>query len=439
MPTPQMISFSAIHQQLLDHIYQQLPSLFKECRPTPAHIPYPERFIYPMIVGGYAYVKYMQNSLLEGQMLLSDDIDIKLAIVPTVEQLNTDPVMEEVRTYIKLYRATLIARIFKVASEFLRNNQIEHDIEIKGASYSDMVSLLVDVLKPINPLQLCCLIVTYFDSSTGQKYSYGLIDTSFYIRDKIPAHLGDLTLKQYYAFLKIASGAKNNFEPGPDPLNARSIIGESPSTPHIAHPHYMILDTVRMLSKILTYEDVCISNASGIADVYKFKKYVIKFMQLAFIFHHNYNLFASQGINGLQMDPDRCTLLAKDILQTTNFKQQLNMLADDREYGAIYRHYLAYLPDPTEGTMELLGGRRKSGRKQKGGNKVCPNIGGMNADELYKEFELVIPPNEVETPIEVISFNSPKTTGGKKKRSANKVFRKKVVRRGGVNVRSLRG
>ena len=266
-----------IHMDVLSQIFMSLPQIFASCALACDNIPgmlgpMALTELCPVEVGGYAYQYYMRKNGLTG--IFSDDIDIKIAIQKTAEELNTTNKL--VRTIIKAFRYTVISQIKAITENIFEMVRERTGIPLRadvivGGSYGSLEALRQSVFSDIVPLDLCHLTVTYALGDT--RVHMGLIDTSFYMHSLQP-HLN--VIKQFFMY--------RDYTPHIIEQNATTIIGVDPICPDeakcmfIANPLFMLLDTVRMLSKVEPIGIPGYQPSRG--DYYKFPKYVIKLLEM---------------------------------------------------------------------------------------------------------------------------------------------------------------
>jgi len=295
-----------IHKKLLKHIFEHLPAIIDASHAISTDNEDISDIVkreslkeyMPCIIGGYAYYHYMCLKGKQDVALFSDDIDIKIAINKTVEQLNTTNTL--LRTLIKTFRRNLVQNIYNEAIAYVAKNGYSQNVEIhSGQTHYDSVEKLTSTINTdIYAIDLCSLTVTYsFDNS--QRVRFGLIDTTFYIKSLM---IESDFVKQFDMYRDVTH---------PRILDATNIIGTNQTCTvtsqkhkcmYIANPLHILLDTVRMISKVEPLDDTTGSIVKPRrGDYYKYIKYVIKFLQLLQI-----QEFANAaGINGYtQQDLD---------------------------------------------------------------------------------------------------------------------------------------
>jgi hypothetical protein len=222
----------------------------------------------PVVVGGYAYYYYMATAGREAETLFSDDIDIKVTIQKTVEELNSSDTL--LRTLIKTFRFNIIRNVQEAAILFCTEKSMPATFTV-GGTYKGIVNLYKSIKTAIYPLELCYIITNY--NINGMNIQMGLMDTSFYVESE-----NDTTnyLKQFSMYREYISEESQ--------LSAKNIIGNyslcaEGNCAWICNELYLLLDTVRMLSKVEPIGDANLAQPAK-SDYYKFAKYVVKFLQL---------------------------------------------------------------------------------------------------------------------------------------------------------------
>ena len=427
-----------IHQNLLDSIYANFGNLVNSAC-TIVGVPIDQLrndYCCPVIVGGYAYWKHCKNynesvaraqqqAQQQGQQqaqqqpqqtinaLKTDDIDIKLAIKATAEELN-NILGSYKRLIIKSFRLILMTQIYAHAHSFLSTKNQGFKIEFR---FQTIYDLLQGCLNQIRPLELACLTVEYTDSTSTRPattYNFGLIDTSFILREDSSSQPAYLTIKQFYAALKMTQSQSsqqsiNQNVPGPEPTTNCEIIPRDQQS-FLASLDFMMLDTVRMLSKISTYGDVCTARPAQQPDVYKFKKYVVKFIHLAKILRpsNNYMSMYTEYTDNIQ---DQKNLYVKWTTNTDGSNLPIKTTLEE---------YLQFLPI----AEPMCIGGRKGKRTKMGGTRgctPCPYL-ATNDEFIYNEYEEIIIQDRVidkeSIPIDYSPFEetSKKSTGGSRKR-----------------------
>lgn len=262
------IDYAKEHRELLDYLYNEINDLF-----TGFYGVFNE--FCPTIVGGYAYMRHMEA--LGITPLFSDDIDIKFVSRFTKDDINKNPAL---RKSIKYFRYLVIySVIHRFVPNFLTTQSKTYFVKIKLAgAYSSLQDLLNDLDNDIDLMKLCALCIEYFDTqpyaTATPQFQAGLIDTTFFIRDsRLPHYAMHLRFQN-----KVMVGGYD------DTLIAKAhtcdILGKSSYTAHAAHIEFIMLDTVRMLLKPLLLNHPNAIFTAGLADVYKFEKYLIKFLQI---------------------------------------------------------------------------------------------------------------------------------------------------------------
>ncbi len=273
-----------LHKGLLKHVFEQLPQLVANSRIETCNCAIAKDLkneleksalmqYCPVVVGGYAYYYYMVNASREKEALFSDDIDIKIAIEKTVEELNTSDRL--LRTLIKTFRFNIIRNVQDAAVKYCENNKIPAKFTI-GGSYKGLANLYNSIRDNIYPLELCYIISNY--NIDGVNVQMGLLDTSFYIQS---ANEDTNYLKQFSMYREYLTDHPSKTQ---SQQSATTIIGNKPicgndNCAWICNEMYLLLDTVRMLSKIEPIGDANLAQPPK-SDYYKFAKYVVKFLQL---------------------------------------------------------------------------------------------------------------------------------------------------------------
>lgn len=268
-----------LHMNVLQEVFIRLPVIFARCFlqcDTLSNVLSPMALteFCPVIVGGFAYYFYMRKNGLEG--MFSDDIDIKIAIQKTAEELNTKNRL--VRTMIKAFRYSVVKNVLSLVDAIFNAIRSELGVSLQtsvriGGSYRSLEDVEKAILTDIVPLDLCHITVTYGLGDT--RVHMGLLDTSFFMQSLDPSL--DV-MKQYNMYRDIIPNVDTSVAStivGMEPV----CVGEPPLCMFIANPLYMLLDTVRMLSKVEPIGDNVARQPSH-GDYYKYPKYVIKFMEL---------------------------------------------------------------------------------------------------------------------------------------------------------------
>lgn len=351
----------AFHKEVLGIVYDRLPSIF-EASVMGMKKDFKKKFN-PVVVGGTAYNKYMEAAGRGDQALFSDDIDVKIVIKNNQEELNSLPKHDSLRRCIKYFRASVLLLTKTFVTAYLedaknRGRLRGYNVLIR-CSYENEESLLKSIGAPIRPLELCCLTASYQDNS-GKEHHYGLMDTSFIMRE----HNGDpcgWTIKQFDSGLRMRRGVREPIDFTSKGIQATHIIPENTQAPYLCAFDFIMMDTVRMLSKAQTFEDVNISNPSQYSDVYKFDKYVAKFLQLCQV----------QGISALTQE--ECLRIYNTVASKKSVKEKLKALLDEDAVAQVYNHYIQYLPVPSSGFMDVSSGGR-GGKRKKGGSSLSRGI-----------------------------------------------------------------
>ena len=409
MPQKQIVALSKeyflnLHQQLLDDIYNNLDNIIKSIYHL-LNLKEEEfkSLCCPVIVGGYAYwkhcVKYNSDRGPDPLFtaLQTDDIDIKLCISETTQSLNRLENANK-RLTIKSFRILLMTHIYSHAYSFLTNKIINNTkpftFKIKFR-VQNIYNLLMNSYSSIQPLELACLMVTY-----NNIHPFGLIDTTFIIRESESLDIAYLAIKQFYAGIKLTKHinvSRNEIVQGV--IKPCEII---PNIEYLATVEFMMLDTVRMLSKIATYGDTCIARPAQQSDVQKFNKYVVKFIHLAKVIK----------------DVD-LSHMYYDYIKTETKADEKNLYNKWLSEIALLQDYLKYLP--TAEPMAIDGGKIPKKKTLKGGNDNTNCFINMPDEFMYKEFgEIYIANREINKDVNYEQYLF-KTQGGIPKSSIHQI------------------
>lgn len=263
--------FQTIHIQVCNKLFEVLPDIihmshpYKEEANVLNNISMQEYC--PVIVGGAAYRYYMHQEGRAGEALFTEDIDIKIAIQKSIDQLNSTDIL--LRTIIRTFRYNLIFNIIQWVLMYLRQDyNVQFTVSL-GGKYADLNSLYNSINDPIEPIELSSIILNY--TIDGVDIHTAILDTSYYLESEI--------LPQFNMYRDIFENI--------DTRSATTIIGfkDHCNYPNIvdclkiANPIWLLLDIVRMISKIEIIGDSTIVQPLH-SDYYKINKYIIKFLQL---------------------------------------------------------------------------------------------------------------------------------------------------------------
>jgi hypothetical protein len=437
--------YVTLHRQLLNHIYENLGDIFQK-----SNIDYLfeidgyGKAYCPTIVGGFAYNKYMEATPYAQHAIFSDDIDIKISILPTLQELNKNPSYQPIRTCIKAFRALTIFQVLKLAHKFLTNQNVQFKISLRSPPYKNNPAVMFQkITEPMNPLELCCLAVTYYPSG-GAPINFGLIDATFVVRESDDET--QLTIKQFNYFPRFQS--KIPFTRPPPLLNsACDVIGRvGPNSPtgykeYLASPEFVMLDTVRMLSKVMSFGDQCIVNGSKKSDVYKFDKYVIKYLHMCLILHDPTPATCAQvlAIHQAVQEAGRQQELAmrgykQDKIIAEVNRTKLRTLVSVDPFKHVYETAIQYIQNPSSGDMAIGGTsskRKAAGTRKRGG--AAENVScSMELDEdtaIYNEFDTIYIEDRYEVPIPENVISACQLDGGSKRpRKATRTSKKTKTR-----------
>lgn len=342
--SPVKETLKSFHNTLLDHIYEHLPKILFQCSLIPNDV------CCPIVAGGYAFQRMMGDRCPD--YLKTDDIDIKFVIKPTIAELNTLP---HVAGLIQISRYLVLNLIWYIADLFLKQNlgAFEYKIQYRHP-YRNDDEVLKNFFDSLRPVDLLALNITYKHGL--ETHQFGLVDTSMFVREDMKEIPSKLTIKEYYAGLKMQQQRppQQRDEPVPQPETACTVIPRMPP-PHtlLPSPEYILLDTIKMMSKLETAYDVCIKEKSVKRDVYKAWKYILKFLQLCA--HTNIvplqecEAKHNEVITILQQHTSYADLLTK----TKNIYEQLHQ---HPKFGRIIDTCLSYIPEVTQGSM-IAGGK----------------------------------------------------------------------------------
>ena len=423
-PLPNQVQ--RLHTNMLMRILDQLPHMINAVQ-TELYVKYrthfsPDMFC-PVVVGGIAYTKYMEYANMDPSgIFFSDDIDIKILIKPTCEQLNSDRTYEPVRECIKLFRYMLTIRLMELATDILAEGNMARKYNSKvhyghAGRYQSLDDLRRDVEGEMQPLQLSVISVTY--GSGASMVQLGCVDMTFYVRENDYFDDRQLMIGYFYSYLRLAHASTAN---SIEPRTACDIVPRRDHVTIIANEEYIMLDTIRMLSKAEKFGDMCIrdKDQTPIQDVRKFDRYVGKFLQLAVAFGKldanrakeiYFNVFPVIPIRGEQ-----------------TVREKFRILISHPEVNDIYKYYTQFLLEPSRGTMNIGGGggspplEAKKKSRLRGGANSNTRTGCilLNPEQLYNDFGIVILRNnndpDIDRPILFVpsSSNSPPYGGAAK-------------------------
>lgn len=375
------------HTQMLGNVLNHLPtiiaavieelfSIFK------THF-YPDIFC-PVVVGGSAYTKYMREANIDPKYVyFSDDIDIKILIKPTCEQLNRDDKHRE-KKCIKLFRYMIAVRLMTLVNDLLNSDETAKRNKFKvhfgcAGRYRSLKQLFTDIDYEIEPLQLAVISMTYGEGESMMHI--GCVDITFFVRENDTYDDKQMMISAYYSFLRLTNGI---LQAKIEPRTSCDIVAKKGNL--IANEDFMLLDTIRMLSKAEKFGDVCIQayDRTPVSDVVKFDKYVGKLLQLLTVWN--------------RLEAKEAETIFKDVFSSSNVNDTVReklqrLLMHSRVYDQ-YRFYTQFLPSPSLGNINV-GGRAKSrGSRTSKGGKFNTNANNkciiLQAEELYNEYGIVI-------------------------------------------------
>lgn len=202
-----------IHKNMLNRIFETLPQMFGtilqdlESQFSPRFTEELKRSVRPIVLGGYAYMKhidtfwnwYDKDGITPERVtpLFTDDIDIKLTIVPSVDDINSNT-DKSLLYSLKLFRVLLLHNVIKTVNSYysaLYGTNLKYKIKICGIYGDDIKAVVSSLMNTMNAIELVALTITYTGSIS--EYDMGLIDTTFYIREVETCDPMALSIKQF--------------------------------------------------------------------------------------------------------------------------------------------------------------------------------------------------------------------------------------------------
>lgn len=225
----------------------------------------------PVIVGGCAYNIYMSMNNAGAGALFSDDIDVKIAIQKTTDQLNTTDKL--LRYLIKTFRYNIVKKVMETASGYLKQRGIVASLHTGGHNnrYKTLDDLYRSIKEDMTPLDLCYIRVEY--KNKGSKTKMGLFDTTMYVETEDESKNILNQFDVYRDFMNVDRSTATSI------IGTRDLICAKDQCVLLCNEIYLLLDTVRMLSKIEALGDVNVVQPTS-GDYYKFAKYAVKFLHL---------------------------------------------------------------------------------------------------------------------------------------------------------------
>ena len=403
------------HTQMLGKVLDELPTVIDAVLEELFLIFktnfYPDIFC-PVVVGGSAYTRYMQKANIDPKnTYFSDDIDIKILIKPTCEQLNRDDKNRE-KKCIQLFRYMIAVRLMTLVNDLLNSDETAKRNKFKvrfgcAGRYRSLKQLFTDINYDIEPLQLVVISLTYGEGESMMHV--GCVDITFFVRENDTYDENKMMNSAYYSFLRLTNGiVQGKIEP----RTSCDIVAKKGNL--IANEDYMLLDTIRMLSKAERFGDVCIQayDRTRVSDVVKFDKYVGKLLQLLTVFN--------------RLDPQEAETIFKYVFSSSNVndtvREKLRRLLTHSRVNDQYRFYTQFLPSPSMGNMNI--GGSVSSRTSKGG-KFNTNANNnrciiLQAEELYNEYGIVINRGNYDPDKNMKPAFESRKSGGSKKATAKK-------------------
>lgn len=401
---------SLLLMQLLDQLPTIMSSIYRELYGKYRTYYYPDMFC-PVVVGGIAYTKYMEYANINRQgIFFSDDIDIKILVKPTCDQLNKVREFDSVRECIKLFRYMLTIKIMELVTELLAGRR---DAKIHfghAGGFFSLEQLKNDVQWDIYPLQLSVLSITY--GKGASLVHLGCVDMTYYIRENDRYDDSQLMINYFYSYLRLASARRNSRNALIEPRTACDVVPRKDVVTLVANEEYVMMDTIRMLSKAEKFGDVCIEtkDRTRVSDVRKFDKYVGKFLQLASVFG--------------KLDANRAKEIYFEVFPVIpirgkqSVRDKFRTLMSHPEVRDIYQYYIQFVMEPSKGRMNVQTIRGKKGGGGADGGETRNNFNTtcilMQPDQLYNDFGIVIQRNDHDPDINKTPafFSMPQATGG---------------------------
>ena len=370
MNTGSIPLIESYHKLVLDEIFNELPSAIILARAETnkfhriSDTVSLDEFYTPVVVGGYAYNYYLKDSpLYEDEKISTHDIDIKIVVNKPLSYLKADKMGQRIANHIQYFRQELIASIGAIVHMFFDGRDISSSDAKKQSMITDFKDSIgsIDVYghgtfeyipeDEIDQGKLGCLLIKYISKSNGipMEYNYSLIDTSFYIKNDVSTL--DL-IPQFDAYRMYFNKTLN--KPSFYKLDVHSIssiVGYNTVFPlnqnqdvmgiKICNQLFMIMDTVRMISKIESIDNLHYS------EYYKYCKYVVKLIQLVYEFMGE-TIYNDSDLNII--------VLCSDILQAgdsiTSNQEYISMVHTEimqyegSKFKEIYQNYVnAYISD----------------------------------------------------------------------------------------------
>jgi hypothetical protein len=410
-PLPEEVQH--LHKRMLMQVLDQLPLIMSDIQRI-LYVKYrthytPDMFC-PVVVGGMAYTKYMEYANMKpDSIFFSDDIDIKILIKPTCEDLNHKRTYGQVKECIKLFRYMLTVSLMELVTDILAQDRIAQKYSFKvhyghAGSYTNLKQLKQDVGKKISPLQLSVISITY---GLGESLiRLGCVDMTFYVRENDTYDDQQMMIGYFYSYLRLAHGATGSLI---QPRTACDIVPRRDHVTIIATEEYMLLDTIRMLSKAVKFGDVCIQNKdrTPVSDVRKFDKYVGKFLQLSAAFGKlDANRAEEIYYNVFPVVPSTRSMTVRD---------KFTSLIAHPEISGMYKFYTQFLLEPSAGYMNTGGSPSISRRGNININTNTKNCIVLEPEQLYNDFGIVIQRNNNDPDKNRIISFLPSSGGGKRK------------------------
>lgn len=212
--------FERLHKAMLNRIFFHISKIFDTCNNLVKELisgtDYFGTEFRPAIVGGFAYMKHVET-FSDITPLFSDDIDIKITVVKTKDQVNDESNKKLLYT-LKFFRLLLIAHIYNFVNTFMDKLKDEKDskitiqykISFAGAFGNSILSLIKKLPDefPKNILQLAAYTITY--KGRYDDYKMGLVDTAFFMRDDDTCDPTKLIIRQFCSYKQLLSIVNDN-------------------------------------------------------------------------------------------------------------------------------------------------------------------------------------------------------------------------------------
>ena len=415
------------HMVVLDYIFKVLPLCIQAARAVTIvryelHNINLDELYTPVLVGGYVYKYYAKNIFKESDILSTTDLDIKIVINRPLSFFNNDEFNirgKIVAMHIMFFRVKLLEMINQAVYNFFKIHR--GDKPITKFQVLGFGNYRFDEVDKIDQLKLGGLIIEYLHVN-NLYYKLALVDTSFYIQNDLVVF--ENSISQFDTYRNYLSKLSTDEFYKVDLTNINYIIGYNKIAYYendlidvkIANELFMIMDTVRMISKIEHDGEL------HYGEFYKYCKYVIKLIQLIYVF---------LGIESYEMHDvaviSYCLTIVTNQPETKNqalVKDIHTQLMNHENYAnsKFKKYYLKYVNEYIP-NRNMLGGGIDEGRPI--GEKLDIEI----ENEIFKD--LILGRNIKEEQNELITVMQ--SMIGKKKVTDKSEKKVSIARSGGKN------